>query len=437
MRQGKRQERVGRDTKENDRERVRGRMYMDWIMKKSENKAECPFGRILAGKYELREKIGEGGSGIVRLAWDRHLERQVAVKAEKSVRQECAVGEGERTDLLRQEMELLKKLQHPMLPAVYDYFCEDCQYLVMEYIPGISLHNYIEKEGCIPEETVCRWAVQLLELLKYLHGQKPPVIYRDLKPENIIVCPDGNLRVVDFGAALRHTYEQKRQNSLAGTAGYAAPEQFGEGEQLFGRADERSDIYTFGATLYHMLTGYDPSLPPYGIRPVRSMNPALSAKMEQIVGRCTRTDPARRYQSAEEILWDLERKRPAGRHIFLGIGKKRERYVLRRMEKNIRLTEKKSVGLFAAAFLLGGFFMAAAGLSVKGREAPLPVIVYNTQGQKVLIRYGSIYQPDGNLLLELEQGLFSGGEVRELSVCLTNPETGDKRERIFYIQGED
>lgn len=394
-------------------------------------------GRVLADKYVLGEKIGEGGSGIVCLAWDRHLERQVAVKAKKAVRQRHMAGGEEHIDLLQQEKELLKKLQHPMLPAVYDYFYEDGQFLVMEYIPGIGLHNYIKQEGYIQEETVCRWAVQLLELLKYLHGQKPPVIYRDLKPENIIVCPDGNVRVVDFGAALCPIYEQKRQNSLAGTAGYAAPEQLCSEDWLSGRADERSDIYTFGATLYYMLTGYDPSLPPYGIRPIRSMNPALSAGMEQIVIRCTKADPARRYQSAQEVIWDLERKCRTGWHSLFGGRRKGGRYVIRRMEKNIRLTEKKSVGLFVAALLLGGFLVTTADIYAKSAEALLPVIVYNTQGQKVIIRRGSIYRPEGNLVLELEQGLFAGREVRELSVCLTDPETGDKRERIFYIQGED
>lgn len=382
---------------------------------------------VLAEKYEICGQIGEGGSGIVYRVWDRHMERFAALKVGKS---EESPG---RRNVLRKEMEMLRSLKHSMLPAVYDYFDEDGQYLVMEYIEGISLHNYIEAEGCIPEKKVCEWAMQLLDLLAYLHGRKPPVIYRDLKPDNIIVCPDGCLRVVDFGAALPSRYDRPYQENLAGTVGYAAPEQLSDTRTGGRKTDERSDIYTFGATLYHMLTGFNPSLPPCGIRPVRCMNPGLTRRIEWIVGRCTQAEPSKRYQTVEEIKRDLERR---GRVSFSFYRKeRRSRYVIRRMEKRIWLTEKKTTGLLSLGILLCTVLLYGVSLLVNGREAPLPVTVYNTQGQKLVIRYGSIYSPDGDFVFELEKKLFDTGGRQELSISLTDCETGRKRERVFSIKG--
>lgn len=424
-------------------------------------------GRLLMGKYELKEKIGTGGSSTVYLAWDRHLERYVALKeekdagevrdAEKAENAERA-GIAERTgkaekandtadiSILKKEMEMLKSLKHPMLPEIYDYFQESRQYLVMEYIRGEGLHNYIEREGAVPEKQACEWALQLLELFSYLHGRKPPVLYRDLKPENIIVCPDGGLRVVDFGTALYSRYDNRMAENLAGTAGYAAPEQlhgYSAQKVKAGRktdavffesgVDERSDIYTLGATLYHMLTGHNPARPPYGIRPVRYMNPEITQDMEWIVAKCTEEEPEGRYQTVEELRADLEKEKFSGRRRLWGSRKRQ--YGLQKLEKRIWLTEKKTTGLFAVGLLLCGLCAGFFSIQANGRETPLPVIVYNKQGQKVVIRYDSIYKPEGNLLFELEQELYGKEDAYELSIGLTDCATGKKRERIFYIQG--
>lgn len=382
-------------------------------------------GGILIGKYELTKRIGAGSSGIVYLAWDRHLERYVAIK------EEGHLPERDGDSILKKEMEMLKTLHHPMLPDIYDFFQESGRFLVMEYIRGESLHNFIMREGTIPEKKACEWALQLLELFSYLHEQKPPVIYRDLKPDNIIVCPDGNLRVVDFGTAYHTRYDKRRVENMAGTAGYAAP------EQLCGNADERSDIYTLGATLYHMLTGHNPARPPYGVRPVRCMNPELTQDMEWIVGKCTEEEPEKRYQTVEDLKADLKKRMFSGkRHLFRKQGRRRRNpYPLRKLERRIWLTEKETTGLFAAGLVLCGLCAGLFSIQVKGREMPLPVTVYNKQGQKIVIRYDSVYTPEGNLLFELEQELFQKEELFELSVGLTNCETGEMRERIFYIQG--
>lgn len=402
--------------------------------------------KVLLGKYELLEQIGTGGSGIVYLARDRHLERYVAVKAEKQPEK------SEEADILKKEMEMLKALRHPMLPAVFDYFQEAERYLVMEYIEGESLHNFIKREGSIAEKQVYEWALQLAELLSYLHAQKPPVLYRDMKPDNIIICPDGKLRVIDFGAALRIHYDSREAEMLAGTVGYAAPEQLAganghttqersAGPAKFRNeygtgADERSDIYTLGATMYHMLTGHNPARPPYGLRPIRCMKPELTRDMERIVEKCTEEEPSKRYQTAEELGNDLKRQRFSGRHYFFREVRRKKQYLLRRMEKQIWLTEKAGTGLFAAGILLCGLFAGLFSIQVKGKEMPLPVIVYNKQGQKVVIRYDSIYTTEGNLVFELERELFGDEGIQELSIGLTDCGTGKRRERVFYIQGD-
>ena len=370
---------------------------------------------ILAGKYELRKVIGEGGSGIVYQAWDRNTERLVAIKVAKMQEEQ-----------LKAEMEMLKRLKHPMLPELYDYFYEENGYLVMEYIEGEGLHNIIKREGWIEEKKAIVWTEQLLSLLAYLHEQKPAVIYRDLKPKNIIVCPDGKVRLVDFGAAFSMNYDGKQSENLAGTAGYAAPEQL---EQR--KLEPNSDIYTVGALLYHMLTGYHPAKPPYGIRPVRSMKPELSKGIEWIIEKCTKMEPSKRYQTVEELKKDLGR---IGR-----LGRKTPCYTLKKLEKRIWLTDKKSVGLLGIGLgtLVFCTLVTSIPLLAKEKQNLLPVIVYNKQGQKVVIRYDSIYETQGNLVFELEQELFSKDGTQELSVCLTDCTTRERKERTFYLKGEN
>ena len=378
--------------------------------------------KVLAGKYELLEQIGEGGCSIVYLAWDRHIERHVAIKAQKEPEQDLS------EEILRNEMENLKELSHPMLPAVYDFFREDRWYLVMEYIDGDSLHNFISQEGRLSEKLSCEWAEQILGLLSYLHGHKPPIIYRDLKPANIMACTDGRLKVVDFGTAfcVRYDYDGNASEKIAGTMGYAAPEQLLTGEA--GRvADERSDIYNFGATLYHMLTGCAPPAKIHGCLSARKVDSSLTQSIDRIVQKCTAIDPSMRYQSVEDIKRDLEKIKYNDRQ--------KKTTILRRIERKVWLTDKKAAGLFGIGILLTGIFISGFTVQVKGQEAALPVTVYNKQGQKLVIRYDSVYKVEGSLVFELEKKLFAGDDMRELSISLTNIETGEKQERIFYLQG--
>ena len=306
------------------------------------------------GKYEIIRELGHGGEGCVYLARDEDLQRLVAIKRLNRKEQD-----GEEEKQLMKEADFLQQLRHPMLPIIYDLMWEDAWYLVMEYIRGTNLYEYIGRNGYVQEEWACAWAEQLLDILEYLHTRKTPVIYRDLKPDNIIVCPDGRLKLVDFGAAFRRSYGDKKERGMAATLGYAAPEQLGtmgmseydareEGQLRFvhkavpergcveaGKtvyADERSDIYAFGKVLYYIVTGADPAKPPYTSLSIRDYQPLLSDRLERLIRKCIKDDPSERYQVVAGIRKDLERCRGGRRRL-------RRRSFIRMIEKQVWLAE--------------------------------------------------------------------------------------------------
>ena len=172
----------------------------------------------------------------------------------------------------------------------------------MDYIEGKALDYWLKKEGAQPQEKVVEWAKQICDVLGYLHSRKPPIIYRDLKPANVMLKPDGKIMIIDFGTAREFKETSIEDTSCLGTQGYAAPEQYGG----HGQTDARTDIYTLGTTMYHLLTGHNPSLPPYEMYPIRQWNPALSSGLEKIVLKCTQRNPADRYQSCAELMYALE-----------------------------------------------------------------------------------------------------------------------------------
>lgn len=274
--------------------------------------------REFIGKYTVIRVLGQGGEGCVYLARDEDLQRLVAIKKMNRAEQG-----GEAEKRLMKEADFLQQLRHPALPVIYDLMWEDAWYLVMEYVQGTSLSDYIGRSGYVQEEQACAWAEQLLDILGYLHTRKTPVIYRDLKPDNIIVCPDGHLKLVDFGAAYRRSFGGEKERIMAATLGYAAPEQFGwqgsaeHGEQseesragqigMGAYADERSDIYAFGKVLYYMVTGADPARPPYTSLSIRDYQPLLPNRLERLIRRCIQEEPSQRYQVVADIRRDLGR----------------------------------------------------------------------------------------------------------------------------------
>lgn len=258
------------------------------------------IGSLVDGKYKILNKVGQGGMSVVYLAMNEKANKQWAVK---EVRKDGVLDfESVRQGLVA-ETDILKKLSHPNLPSIIDVIdTRDSFIIIMDYIQGNSLNKALEEFGAQPQELVIAWAKQLCDVLGYLHSRNPAIIYRDMKPANIMLKPDGNVTLIDFGTAREYKEMNLADTTCLGTVGYAAPEQFGG----MGQTDARTDIYCLGATLYHLVTGMNPCEPPYEIRPIRQINPALSSGLERIILKCTQRNPDDRYQSCAELMYALE-----------------------------------------------------------------------------------------------------------------------------------
>lgn len=258
------------------------------------------IGSLVDNKYRVLDVVGRGGMSTVYLARNEKANKSWAIK---EVLKEGHENLEIKKNSLIAETEMLKKLNHPNLPAIIDVIeTEDTYLVVMDYIEGNDLDDIIKEYGAQPQEKVVEWGIQLCDVLGYLHHRKPPIIYRDLKPANIMLKPDGNITLIDFGTAREAEIKDVANTVSLGTRGYAAPEQFGDGA----RADARTDIYCFGATLYHLVTGHSPAEEPYIIQPIREINESLSGGLEKIILKCTMADPAKRYQDCDELMYDLE-----------------------------------------------------------------------------------------------------------------------------------
>ena len=258
------------------------------------------IGSLVDGKYKILSEIGHGGMSVVYMAINEKANKTWAIK---EVRKDGVLDfEAVRQGLIV-ETDMLKKLKHPNLPSIIDVIDTDDTFLiVMDYIEGNSLSSALEEYGAQPQEYVIEWAKQLCDVLGYLHTRTPAIIYRDMKPANVMLKPDGNLTLIDFGTAREYKEKNLADTTCLGTIGYAAPEQFGG----MGQTDARTDIYCLGATLYHLVTGCNPSEPPYEMKPIREINPSLSSGLEKIILKCTQRNPDDRYQSCAELMYALE-----------------------------------------------------------------------------------------------------------------------------------
>ena len=245
--------------------------------------------------YEIKSIIGKGGMSTVYLAEHKRLHTRWAMK-------EVRKQQGTRFDFLA-ESNILKRLQHPMLPRIVDIFEDrDCIYIVEDFVEGITLDGLLKQQKKVDEPQGLQWLRDLCGVLTYLHGQRPhPIIYRDMKPSNIMLQPDGSLKLIDFGIAREYKQESNADTTYIGTRGYAAPEQFGKAQ-----TDARTDIYSLGVTMYHLLTGKSPYEPPYQFVPVRQLVPELSHGIEYILNKCVQSEPADRYQTVDELVDDLD-----------------------------------------------------------------------------------------------------------------------------------
>jgi serine/threonine-protein kinase len=269
-------------------------------------------GEILRGRYRISRTIGQGGMGSIYLADDLRLQGRL-----------CALKEVEHdrslpADLLKQAREqflreatVLARLDHPNLPKVSDFFSVGGRdYLIMDFVPGKDLRTLMsearQKGGFLAERDVLNWANQLADALAYMHSQKPPILHRDIKPSNLKLTPTGFLKLVDFGLVKLLASEEVTITILQGrgTALYTPLEQYG-GDT--GHTDVRSDIYAFGATLYHLLTNHPPVearelfLHPEALVPPRQFNPDISIRTERAVLWAMNLHPDERPQNVESF----------------------------------------------------------------------------------------------------------------------------------------
>ncbi|HRI03063.1 MAG TPA: FHA domain-containing serine/threonine-protein kinase [Pyrinomonadaceae bacterium] len=269
-------------------------------------------GTVLNARYQIVRKIGGGGMGAVYLALDKNLngvERAVKEMVHTSIEEDQ---QKKAIEDFRRESMILSTLDHPSIPTIYDYFFDEGEsrfYLVMKYISGGDLAGRLRTTpgGRIDERLVTEWAIQVTDVLAYLHGLPETIVYRDLKPSNIMLDgASGRVMLIDFGIARSIGQKQEKGVTAVGTMGYAPPELFS------GNVEPRSDIYSLGSTMFHLLTGADPQNNPLLIfdfqknpRP-RQINPQLSDQMERILMRAVEYNADSRFSGADEMRYYLK-----------------------------------------------------------------------------------------------------------------------------------
>lgn len=290
--------------------------------------------QIIAGTYEIIRQIGSGGGGVVYLGRHLRLGKWVALKADKRTLTA-------RPETLRREVDALKDLSHTYIPQVYDFLVENgIVYTVMDFIEGESLDKPLKRGETFSQPQIIEWACELLEALVYLHSRPPHgILHADIKPSNIMVTPQGDIRLIDFNIAL--ALGEEGAVRVGYSQGYASPEHYGsdltfrqdlpaaEEDPTAERTDQirtvlmreeerssstsgrrgmlldvRSDLYSLGATLYHLITGQRPARNARDVTPIPPG--ACSPSVAAIVAKAMSPEPEQRYQTAAEMLYDLE-----------------------------------------------------------------------------------------------------------------------------------
>lgn len=278
-------------------------------------------GEVLRGRYRIIRIIGQGGMGSIYLADDLRLQgRQCALKEVEHDRTLSPDLLREAREQFLREATILARLDHPNLPKVSDFFSITTRdYLVMDYVPGKDLRTLMlearQANQFLAEEDVLNWANQLCDALEYLHQQNPPILHRDIKPSNLKLTPSGLLKLVDFGLVKLLASGEVTITILQGqgTALYTPLEQYG-GDS--GHTDARSDIYAFGATLYHLLTNTAPAdardrfLNADAFIPLRQINPEVSLRTERAILWSMSLHPDERPENIQQFRQSLLGDRP-------------------------------------------------------------------------------------------------------------------------------
>jgi eukaryotic-like serine/threonine-protein kinase len=357
------------------------------------------IGRSL-GNFKIIEQIGAGGMGVVYRAHDERLERDVAIKV---IPPEDLADEAARKRF-RKEALALSKLNHPNIASIYDFRNEDgIDFLVMELIAGVTLDRKLVK-GALDQAETLRLGMQMLEGLCAAHEQG--LVHRDLKPGNLRVTPDGRLKILDFGlaralhsvTAVGATDSLSSADGIVGTLPYMAPEQLRSGT-----TDVRSDIYSAGAVLYEMSTGKRPfesqgaqlidGILNQAPTPPSSVNRRISPALELIIDKSMDKDPARRYQSARELLVDLQRLQSPANHV--------------RATKPTGKLVPVIGGVLAIALVLAGYLV----LQRRQKHPTAPVLRFEQLTNFTDVALWPALSPDGKILAFARRAPNGGAEL--------------------------
>lgn len=392
-------------------------------------------GNNIEDRYVNVKSIGNGASGTVFKAFDKKLNRYVAIK--RVSREE---------EWAWKEAEILKRLKHLSIPVIYDVLKdEDSVSIVMEYMEGNNMFSVLEEGEPFEEKRAVEIAIRIGECLSYLHGLPEKVIYRDLKPANLLIDSKDRVKLIDFDSAFMGR-ENERKAIQTGTFGYSAPEQF----SVQGTVDEKSDIYGFGTTLYHMLTGINPSRPPYRIHKIREINSFISEGLEHIVEKCMEQDKEKRYKNMEEVLTELKNydKKPKKR-----MQKNRKKRYMVEENKNIFLSCKKGGGLFLLFGLMVGMGLLYRGnLSYGSKDSylpktvyaqeiqpeveVLPLILYNQKREKIIVRDGTFYETAADFHMALPLSVLEGEQGVEVTVVCKDLESGKCMQKEVLLKAK-
>jgi serine/threonine protein kinase len=271
--------------------------------------ASLEIGAILHERYRIIKVLGSGDFGVVYQAFDGQGSGRGETVAIKQMPMQMIVN-------CERQADVRAMLTHPAIPRIHDYFGDDAKaYLVLDFVQGRNLEQVLAaRGGPVAEETVTDWAIQICDVLDYLHNHPyHPTVFRDLKPNNILVDDQGSIHLVDFGLARTYPpgffrepqpqFEHLWRGVAIGTEGYSPPEQYQ------GIAEPRSDLYALGATMHHLLTDRDPRKElafSFDSHPVHSLNPNVSKGLEAIVIKALSRDVAGRFSSAKEMQMALQ-----------------------------------------------------------------------------------------------------------------------------------
>lgn len=344
--------------------------------------------RNLSDTYQIIGIIGSGGCGDVYKAYHKNLKKYVVLKKIRT---------GVRNLMnSRREADVLKNLRHSCIPQVLDFLEINGEvYTVMDFIPGNTFRQYLDAGNVFPEKSVIKWAKQICSTLCYMHGQNPAIIHGDLKPANIMLMPDGNICLIDFNISAILDGSQAWVTGY--TNGYAPPEQiealrFNQRERdyrLWKKSDPRSDIYSLGATLYHLISGYKPMRDQQGhVRDIRETGARINIVFASIIMKCLEPDPNRRYQTANELLDELT-----------NIHQKDRRY------KELAVKQKVAYGVTAGCMLL------CAGIALTG---------YLRLGNDKLKSYNALVKQERKYLEENDMDRLDSCYERAIKIMPNN-----------------